>query len=447
MAGLAIDCGLLLAAQRGAQNAADAAAMAAAMADLSGQGDPGNVATTFVTQLNDRPSMTVSTFNNPPAAGPHAGSHRYYEVVVSYPVTTLFMPAIGAGRSQSVQARAVAGYEPVSGRERVAALDPTASPGLAVSGGAGLVVDGCVVVNSTASPAATVTGGAVEAAGYYVSGPTVSGTFNPYPGTSGRLSLNSPPSPDPLTNLPTPATAASSANHTATPPGSAWSTQQLGSPLVWATGASGLVPPNYVDSNGTVQLYPGVYQSITVTGGTVVLNPGVYVLRPSNNPPYALDLTGGTVTGNGVMFYNTGADFVPSTGYPDYNDTGLYDPSPSGTNAPPSGQGFQGNFAGIRLDASGGARIDISALSTVGCKFNGMIIYQRRANTQPVEITGGGLTLGGTVYAKWAPLFIGGGGSSQAQFIAGSVQVSGGSTLTLGYGSGFGKAEEVFLVE
>jgi hypothetical protein len=196
-----------------------------------------------------------------------------------------------------------------------------------------------------------------------------------------------------------------------------------------------------------VQLYPGVYQAITVTGGTVVLNPGVYVLSPSNNPPYAVDLNGGTVTGHGVMFYNTGADFVPSTGYPDYHDAGLYDPSPSGTNAPPAARGFQSNFAGIRLDASGGARIEISALSTTASPFDGMVFYQRRANTQPIQITGGDLTLGGTVYAKWTPLLIGGLGSSQAQFIVGSVKVSGGSTFTLGFASGFGKADEVFLVE
>ena len=40
MVGLVIDCGLLMVAQREAQNAADAAAMAAAMAELTQQGEP-----------------------------------------------------------------------------------------------------------------------------------------------------------------------------------------------------------------------------------------------------------------------------------------------------------------------------------------------------------------------------------------------------------------------
>src|SRR5262245_48182827 len=216
MAGLVIDCGLLMAAQRAAQNAADAAAVAAAMAKLSRQGDPQTVATTFVTQYNRFPNATLATFNNPPAAGPHAGSGRYYEVVVSYPVTTLFMAVLGANRDRSVRARAVAGYEAVPAGAVVGVLDPTASPGLAVTGGASLVVNGRIIVNSSANPAATVDGGGrIEAALYDVVGPAISGAFTAYPGASGRVSLNRPPLPDPLINLPTPATAASTVNGTA----------------------------------------------------------------------------------------------------------------------------------------------------------------------------------------------------------------------------------------
>src|SRR5207245_2091039 len=137
-------------------------------------------------------------------------------------------------------------------------------------------------------------------------------------------------------NLPTPATASSIANDTASPPSPAWSTQALGSPSIEDGSASGLRSPNHVDANGNVQLFPGVYQSITIMGGTVSFNPGIYILSPSNNSSYSLDVSGGTVTGVGVMFYNTGGDFVPNTGYPDYNDATLYNPGPSGTNAPPS---------------------------------------------------------------------------------------------------------------
>lgn len=497
MLGLVIDCGLLWAAHRATQSAADAAAMAAAMAKLSGSRDPQTEATTIVTQwtYNGLSNATLTAFNNPPTEGPHAGNSNYYEVVVSYPVTTLFMPALGVNPNHSVQARAVAGFEtvldsfPVVGGgssfpvgEVIGALDPTASPGLEVKDSAGLVVNGRIIVNSPASPAATVSGGQIQAAVYNIVGPAVSGTFSPYPGAShiGPLLLNQPPMPDPLINLPTPATNASTANHTATPPGTAWSTQEMGSQVVDRYGVvidNGVMVDNGVVNNGnpsslqspnsfdlttnTVQLNPGVYQSIQITGGTVTVNfnPGVYILRPSIGTSVpSLVLAGGTITGNGVMFYNTGADFEPSTGLPDNNDASQYNPGPSGINAPAPNPG---NFAGIQIDSSQANSISLSGLSDDNDAFKGVVLYQRRANTQTINITSGGnLTLlTGTLYAKWAQFNITGGGTYQAQFIGGSMQVqpdplSGPATLTLNWNipplpplRTFGRANEVFIVE
>jgi hypothetical protein len=445
--GLVVDCGLLMVSQREAQNAADGAAMAAAMAEQTQQGDPKAVATALVTSFNGLSDATISTFNNPPAAGPHEGDDRYFEIVVTYPVTTLFMPALGVSRDQFVQARAVAGSEPISPVVRIATLDPTAAPGLTVSGGASLVVNGRITVNSTAQPAAVVGYGQVEAADYQVVGATVSGSFQPYPGTSGRLELSHAPASDPLVNLPTPASTLNRSNGTATPMGSGWSIQALGSPSIQDGQATGLLGPNYVDTTGAVQLYPGVYNSITVTGGRVNLNPGVYILSPSDDPPYALDITGGTVTGAGVMFYNTGGSFIASTGYPDYGDADLYETTSSGTNAPPSSDQFQSDFAGIRLHSSKHASITLSSSDEIGQVFSGMLIYQRRANMQSIELTGGNLSLSGTIYAVWAPLLFSGGGTNQAQFIVGSLQVDGDATLTLSNAGLFGKANQVFLVE
>jgi hypothetical protein len=445
--GLVIDCGLLMAAQREVQNAADAAAMAAAMADLGRQGVPKVVATTMVIADNGLARATLLAFHHPPATGAHTGDDRYYEIVVGYPVTTLFMSSLGAHWSPSVQARAVAGYESVPAGAAIALLDPTASPGLSVQDQASLVVNGRIIVNSLASPAAVVAGGSVEAADYRIVGASTSGSFQTYPGSPGRLALGSPPAPDPLINLPVPASNPSAANNTAAPLGSAWSSQTLGSPSVQDGQASGLLDPNYVDDGGTVQLFPGVYQSITVSGGTVNFNPGVYILSPSDQPPLALDITGGTVTGSGVLFYNTGGNFVPATGYPDAGDPELYNPGPGGTGAPPSTADFQGDFAGIRIDSSQGAHITLSPLSTTGDPFRGMLLYQRRANRQAITIVGGNLALSGTIYAPWAPVAIAGGGNYPTQFIAGSLQVSGNNTITLDYASSAGTANEVFLVE
>ena len=69
------------------------------------------------------------------------------QVIVSSPVTTLFIQALGVNPSRSVEARSVAGFEAVSAGEGVAVLDPS-QEGLTVSGGAELYVNGRVVVNS-----------------------------------------------------------------------------------------------------------------------------------------------------------------------------------------------------------------------------------------------------------------------------------------------------------
>ena len=76
-----------------------------------------------------------------------------------------------------------------------------------------------------------------------------------------------------------------------------------------------------------------------------------------------------------------------------------------------------------------------------------MLIYQRRANTQAIEITGGNLTLSGTIYALWAPLVLSGGGTYPAQFIVGSVQLNSNDTVTLTTPETSGQANQVYLVE
>jgi hypothetical protein len=449
MVGLVIDCGLMIAAQRSAQNAADAAALAAAMVSLSGQGDPESVAKALIGQYNGLAGASSTNFNNPPAAGPHAGSGRHFEVVITCPVTTLFMPVLRVDQNQFVQARAVAGYESIPSCASVATLDPTASPGIRVENNALLALNGRLLVNSAANPAALADDGSqVEAAAYQIVGSTISGAFSPYPATQGTLSLNQAPMPDPLINLATPATLANNSKLAATPLSPSWSPRLLGSPQVADEQNLGIEDPNYVDDNGIVQLYPGIYKAVNVSGGTVNFNTGVYVLSPEiESDSFALSLTGGTISGSGVMFYNTGGDYVPDTGYPDHDDRSLYDPGPSGTSAPPSGQDFQNQFGGINIDASTARAISLSALSADGDPFRGILFYQRRANTQSINITGGNLSLIGTFYAKWAPINLIGGGNYQAQFIAGSLNLSGPSTLTLTSTGLFATADNVFLVE
>src|SRR5262249_21681395 len=157
-----IDCGLMMATHRQAQNAADAAALACAWDLLHNasetQSNLQSIANTFVQTNNGLSNANTPTVHWPPSSGYYSGitgSSQFVEVIVQVPVTTLFGQALsGVSGSQTVQARAVAGYEAVAAGEGVAVLDPSASPGLVVSGnGAVLKVLGRVIDNSQASTA------------------------------------------------------------------------------------------------------------------------------------------------------------------------------------------------------------------------------------------------------------------------------------------------------
>jgi Flp pilus assembly protein TadG len=123
MIGLIVDGGLLMAAERQAQNAADSAAIAAAQ-DLHNGQTPNTALQTAQSFLNDMGFSNVtlslnagsaSTLNNPPSSGPYAGNGNYAEVIVSIPITTLFIQVLGVNSSQQATARAVAGFDLVNG--------------------------------------------------------------------------------------------------------------------------------------------------------------------------------------------------------------------------------------------------------------------------------------------------------------------------------------------
>src|SRR5262249_54531666 len=104
--------------------------------------------------------------------------------------------------------------------------------------------------------------------------------------------------PDPLKSLAVPGT-------TNTPSISNWTRQ----------------PKVNVTNGQSVTLSPGVYEDIQVNNGTVTFNPGVYILSPTKSGQ-GLGLNGScTVTGNGVMFYCTGSNYLDvSPGYYDALD-------------------------------------------------------------------------------------------------------------------------------
>jgi len=164
MTGLVLDAGLLMAAHRQAQNAADAAALAASFDKFRNYSDATALATANTFLANNGFSGTLTL--NPPDASANAlnippqnptgtgnpyyvGKSNYVEVFVTKSVTTLFIQVLGINSSQSVTARAVAGYEPVGSGEGVFVLDSTVAPGLSInSNNTRLVVNGDITVNS-----------------------------------------------------------------------------------------------------------------------------------------------------------------------------------------------------------------------------------------------------------------------------------------------------------
>ena len=531
--GLVIDGGFLMSSHRQAQNTADAAALAAAFEKYRGRSnsDARTAADDFVDQngLTTLPALVDGTsFNIPPSTGPYAGNSKYVEVILTVPVQSLFIQILGGPGSNDVTARAVAGFEAVAAGEGVMVLDRAATPGLSVSGGGRIRVNGRVTVNSegggvdevgvTVAPASDLPTGsnALTAQvqgnnqsppqGIYatwldvVGGVQSTSVANIYPyappgqgppvGEPSPLHARALPEPDPLIQLPTPTTG-SGVDAT----DYAGSNNYRGSVAISSNNATGDIGNGYVagrnskitnadvtgnnlpqvlDNTGTsvftgvspaafqagdVILYPGIYGSVSITGGRTFFVPGIYVLSPKQNTANVFSVGGSvngstTIVGRGVMFYNTGNSYNPANGNPDANDG---EAAPASNNNFGDGTSYVGGFT-VSKD------VHLSPIDTtkyayatyydnaraVSAEFDGMLFYQRRRNASTFSITGnasdGSMT--GTVYAKWALFQLAGSGSYDAQFIVGSLAASGGADITiLAAGSQRGRANQVFLVE
>ena len=237
-------------------------------------------------------------------------------------------------------------------------LDPTAEPGLKVSGGGNLCVDGDVLVNSlgggededgnnvgngTAGVMAT-NNSVVKADNVIVAGGVNDNeNFEDIDG-GGDSPLDAGTGveyPDPLVDLVTPTTSNGVLNIDRGTPQASSGSLALNNPN------DDPVTPNYIENPGTVDetmvLQPGIYGSIQITGGKVRFEPGIYVLKPQANVVFILDITGGDVQADGIMFYNTGMDYDPVSGLPDANDLNQPPPNPAPT-----------EFGGVKINAGMG---------------------------------------------------------------------------------------------
>ena len=531
--GLVIDGGFLMSSHRQAQNTADAAALAAAFEKYRGRSnsDARTAADNFVDQngLTSLPALVDGTsFKIPPATGPYAGNSNYVEVILTVPVQSLFIQILGGPGSNDVTARAVAGFEAVAAGEGVMVLNRAATPGLSVSGGGRIRVNGRIIVNSegggvdengvTVVPASDLPAGStaltvqvqgnnqtpppgiyatwldvvggVQSTGVPYIYPYAGPGLGPPTGEPSPLHARALPEPDPLIQLPTPTTGTG-----VDATDYAGSNNNRGSVAVTANNATGDISNGYVagrnsrittanvtgnnlpqilDSAGVsvftgispaafqqagdVILYPGIYGSISITGGRTFFVPGIYVFSPKQNTTNVFSVGGNvngtaTIVGRGVMFYNTGNSYNPANGNPDAND---------GETPPPSNAFDDGttNVGGFTVSKD----VYLSPINTakytyatyydnaraVSTDFDGILFYQRRRNNSTFSVTGnaseGSMT--GTVYAKWASFQLAGSGSYDAQFIVGSLLASGNADITiLAAGSQRGRANQVFLVE
>lgn len=249
-------------------------------------------------------------------------------------------------------------------------LNAAACPGLGVQGSGSVTFPGSVQINGTCSTALSIGGsasmtvsGSIDVVGGY-SGSTISPTPN----------TGQPPVPDPLLTLPIPPI--------------------IGEPI--RNGAA--LTPSTLNVSGTQTLRPGTYYGgISIaSGANATLEPGIYVMAGGG---FSVS-SNGSVTGSGVMIYNT-LDAVN-----------------------PAGAGSYGSFS-----FTSNRSINLSA-PTSGA-YTGIALFQDRLNTRPINIQGTASgTIDGLIYAAAADLSMGGGPTLlHSQLVVGSLSINGGGTI------------------
>jgi hypothetical protein len=156
------------------------------------------------------------------------------------------------------------------------------------------------------------------------------------------------------------------------------------------------------------------------------------------------------VTANGLMFYNTGKNYNVNTGAPDNTDLGIPPPSAPATSF--GRASFTTSFQTSPIDTSVYNYASLyPGAKAVSSDFNGMMYYQRRHNTQSLQITGNSAetTLQGTFYGKWMPIQISGQGKYNSQFVVSTFAVTGSGNIevTAGNNTPVAMGKAVALVE
>jgi hypothetical protein len=283
--GLVLDGGRIYFEKRRMQAAADAAAYGGALELKRGLRPNLNLEDEIITAGRDDARINgvehgVNTIdvaiNHPPTTGPNAGSTGHVEAIITQTVPTFLMRVLNINTA-TVRARGVAGLE-ANGDACVIALDPDDRGALRVAGTALLDAQCGVLSNSFDSCGMEVSGNAevhgtwIGVAGQHCGG----GLYDP-PAQNGALQII-----DPLARMTAPDYAS------VTP-----------------------VFNNVSINNGTANLVPGYYSGgIKISGSSSVVNfaAGLYILDSG------MDISGGTITGDEVTFYNVGNKYISISG-------------------------------------------------------------------------------------------------------------------------------------
>ena len=465
-------------AWRRCQNAADAAALAGGGKIADGLQEAPAMSKTleYLTVWNITTS-TAEDIHSPPTSGKYLGMEGYVEVVAKWNVKTLFFRLMPFGKAEiEVKARAVAGVESFMPGDGVIALNPFVRPGLVVSGSSKLLVNGRIVVNSegggvdefgtpvnNGNNGVSISGGTPNSdKGIYaiivdcVGGVDNPAVFKPLtPDKPSPLHAKMPPEPDPYVSVATPMISNGvdptlRGSVTVTNNGTSGLTQDPTKLNRVAKAGEVIAGGLYTATAGDIILHPGVYTGLSINGGRVFFVPGIYVLVAQAANQNILRFNGGTVTADGLMFYNTGKNYNVTTGLPDKTDLGIAPPVSPATSF--GRASFTTSFKTSPIDTS---VYDYASLypgaKAVSSEFDGMMYYQRRHNTQTLQITGNSAdtTLSGTFYGKWMPIQISGQGKYNSQFVVSTFGVSGSGNIevTAGNNTPVAAGKAVALVE
>lgn len=370
-AGLGIDLGYLRYEKRLLQTAADGAAMSGAAEILYGSSGITSAAqhdaasngfadTSGTTGCPSAIGCVSVAVHNPPTSGPNQTA-AFVEVVITSIQPTFFMRVLGIN-SESISARAVATNSSSNGCLYTVGKSGN---GILLNGFLdGIAANNCGIMddaNMTVSAfLSSVTASSIGVAGTYTAGfATVTPT--PVTGVLGGT--------DPLAYLTAP-----------------------------LTGGACIPNPNLSGGGGTFTMNPGNYCTGITLGGSrnVVFNPGVYTITGGGG---FLDTGSGSLTGTGVMFYNTTGNLTIGSG----NTISL--------TAPTASNSLTGAVAG-------------------------MLFWQSASDTSTVTLQGNLFsTLTGIIYAPGAQLNIPAGGANASAaytiVVVKSVQLNGLNLLSL----------------